>query len=267
MKDTSSQWFIPILLAAGAGLALWYYWIRVSEPDATPPPPAPPVAEAPAEVPRPLHPVETPPAEAEPPPTLVPLPPLNESDEYFKLELVGLFGASIEDILADSRMIERVVATIDNLPRSHVAERIRPVGRLDDAFAVDGQDGSGEFTISTDNYRRYDGLVDMVTATDLQAVTDVYRRFYPLFQKAYVELGYPDGYFNDRLVEVIDHLLETPSVGDPIALVRPHVLYEYRDPNLEALSSGQKLLLRMGDDHADRIRGTLRELRARVTAM
>jgi hypothetical protein len=46
MKDTSSQWFIPILLAAGAGLALWYYWIRVSEPDVTPPP-APPVAEAP----------------------------------------------------------------------------------------------------------------------------------------------------------------------------------------------------------------------------
>jgi hypothetical protein len=88
-----------------------------------------------------------------------------------------------------------------------------------------------------------------------------------LFQDAYVALGYPDGYFNDRLVEVIDHLLETPEVNDPIELVRPHVLYEYSDPNLEALSSGQKLLLRMGSDNAARIKGTLRELRVLVTAM
>lgn len=27
-----------------------------------------------------------------------------------------------------------------------------------------------------------------------------YVRLYPLFQKAYVELGYPNGYFNDRLI-------------------------------------------------------------------
>ena len=68
-------------------------------------------------------------------------------------------------------------------------------------------------------------------------------------------------------IEVIDHLLETPEVNDPIELVRPHVLYEYSDPNLEALSSGQKLLLRMGSDNAARIKGTLRELRVLVTAM
>jgi hypothetical protein len=266
MKKQSTQWFIPIVLAAGAGLALWYYWSQLQTapaPEAAAPQPA---AEAPAELPAPLHPM---PSRTEPEdrPELVPLPPLGESDEYFKLEVVSVFGDVIDDLLVESRLIERIVATVDNLPRDHVAERIRPVGRLSDPFIVDGQDGSGEFTISTSTYRRYDALVGIVTSANLQDVTDVYRRFYPLMQKAYVDLGYPDGYFNDRVVEVIDHLLETPQVTAPVELVRPHVLYEFRDPQLEALSSGQKLLIRMGNDNADALKRTLRELRAYVTTM
>lgn len=266
MKKQSSLWFIPIVLAAGAGLALWYYWSQLATTPA-PEPPAPlPAAETPAEISGPQHPM-SPRTEPEDRPELVPLPPLGESDEYFKLEVVGLFGDAIDDLLVESRLIERIVATIDNLPRDHIAERIRPVGRLADPFVVDGQDGSGEFTISTSNYRRYDALVGIVTSANLQDVADVYRRFYPLLQKAYVDLGYPDGYFNDRLVEVIDHLLETPQVTTPVELVRPHVLYEFRDPQLESLSSGQKLLIRMGNDNADAVKRTLRELRAYVTTM
>lgn len=265
MENKSSQWFIPAALAIGAAAALWYYWMRISEPEPEAPPPVA-VEEAPAELPGPLHPLEPAGGPTERP-DLVPLPPLGESDEYFKLEIVSIFGDTIEDMLAESGMIERVVATVDNLPRSHVAERIRPVGGLSDPFIVDGQDGSGEYTINTQNYRRYDALVELIANADLQQVADLYRRYYPLFQSAYVDLGYPDGYFNDRLVEVIDHLLETPDISDPVTLVRPHVLYEYRNPDLEALSSGQKLMLRMGNAHATRIKEQLRELRALVTAM
>jgi hypothetical protein len=267
MQHQSSQWFIPAVLAVAAGLALWYYWVNVSEPPpAAEPEPAPPT-EAPAEMPGPLHPVE-PIEEGTPEPRdLVPLPPLDQSDDYFKLEVSDVFGAAIEEMLADSRMIERVVATVDNLPRSHIAERIRPLSGLSDPFVVDSQDGSGAFFIDTTNYRRYDALVDMAMAADLDAVIELYRRYYPLFQDAYVELGYPQGYFNDRLVEVIDHLLETPDIGDPVPLVQPHVLYEYEDPDLEALSSGQKLLLRMGREHRDNLKGRLRELRDRVTTL
>ena len=79
-----------------------------------------------------------------------------------------------------------------------------------------------------------------------------------------MRLGYPNAYFNDRAVEVIDHLLETPTPDQPILLVRPHVLYEYADPELAALSSGQKLLLRMGAEHADKIKAVLRGLRVRI---
>jgi len=81
-----------------------------------------------------------------------------------------------------------------------------------------------------------------------------------------VRLGYPDGYFNDRAVAVIDQLLATPQPAEPVRLVRPHVLYEFADPKLEALSSGQKLLIRMGPDNAARVKTVLAELRTRIAS-
>ena len=264
MQRESTQWLIPAVLAIGAAGALWYYWTRVSRP--TPESlqsvaPAP-LAPQPEPLAGPRHPI--PAIERSDAPKLRPLPPLDESDEYFKMEIVDLYGRAVDDVLVVSGLIERLVATVDNLPRSHVAERIRPVGRLQGQFRIDGQDESGSFTLSRDNYRRYDILVGLVAAADMDQLVDTYHRFYPLFQKAYVDLGYPDGYFNDRLVEVIDHLLVTPESGGHVQLVRPHVLYEYEDPALESLSSGQKLLLRMGDDNAATIKQVLRELRERI---
>jgi hypothetical protein len=92
----------------------------------------------------------------------------------------------------------------------------------------------------------------------------IYRHYYPLFQQAYTDLGYPDGYFNNRLVEVIDHLLATPDVTGPIRLSQPGVLYEFADPSLEQLSAGQKLFLRMGSENAAALKLKLRELRREV---
>ena len=132
---------------------------------------------------------------------------------------------------------------------------------------VDGRDGDDEFTLNSYNYDRYDVLVGLLADADLAALADVYRRFYPLFQSAYVDLGYPDGYFNDRLVEVIDHLLETPDISGPVSLTRPHVLYEFADPELESLSSGQKLLLRMGAEHRSRVKQALKEFRDIATQL
>ncbi|MDA0681330.1 MAG: DUF3014 domain-containing protein [Proteobacteria bacterium] len=267
MQKRASQWLIPVILAVGAALALWYYWVSMSGPVLTPVDTLPPAAELPAEILRPLHPVDDVDPVELPATSLVPLPPLDKSDDYFKLEITDIFGDTIASMLVEAGIIQRVVATVDNLPRAHVSEKVRPVGRLAAPFLVDEQDGSGEYTVSVSNYQRYDQMISSLTKADMTAVAGLYRRFYPLFQRAYVDLGYPDGYFNDRLVEVIDHLLETPEVSGPIELVLPHVLYEYADPDLEALSSGQKLLLRLGPDHAGQVKVSLRELRMLVTTM
>jgi len=263
MNDDKFRWLIPILLVLVAAGALWYYSARVSQPQPAPAAmePAQPEVSEPSGPRYPL-PVEMP--EREIRPELKPLPALDESDSYFRLELTELFGGGIGVMLVQTGLIEKIVATIDNLPRNHVAERIRPLTGLPGPFAVDAQDGSGQYTLNPDNFKRYGDLVGRLDNADVDAIVGVYRRYYPLFQDAYVGLGYPDAYFNDRVVEVIDHLLDTPEVDVPIELVRPHVLYEYADPELEALSSGRKLLLRMGPENAARVRQVLREFRQRI---
>lgn len=268
MQRSSSEWLIPVVLAVAAAAALLFYWSRIST-DAPPPtqPASRPVAVEPASPPEPVHPVAPPVAVADEQAELVPLPSLDQSDEYFKLGLTDVFGDPVAEMLVESGVIEKIVATIDNLPRAQVAEKIRPIGPVVDGFRAEGQDDSGEYFISDTNYERYELAVDMVSEANLKALTDLYRRFYPLFQSAYENLGYPDAYFNDRLVEVIDHLLETPNVQGPIALVRPHVLYVYADESLENLSSGQKMIIRMGTVNADKTKHALGELRKMVTAL
>ena len=100
---------------------------------------------------------------------------------------------------------------------------------------------------------------------DSEALVAAYVQYYPLFQEAFQELGYPSGYFNDRLVEVIDHLLATPDIDEPILLHKPKVVYQYSDPQLELLSAGQKIMLRIGSDNAVIIKQKLAEIRQAVS--
>ena len=90
----------------------------------------------------------------------------------------------------------------------------------------------------------------------------LYFHYYPLFQQAYQDLGYPNGYFNDRLIETIDNLLATPDVKGDVALSTPQRDVPYADPALESLSAGQKLMLRMGLKNDAAVKAKLRELRA-----
>lgn len=253
------------LIAAIAALAgaYWYFLADV------PPAPEIPVAPQPEKVEEqkdagPQHPVATPESRASDDRNLVPLPALDDSDGYFLLALVDIFGPDVRQVMVSEALIDKFVTTVDNLPRTHIAEKIRPVGRLPDRFVVETIGSGDTFLLSADNYGRYDSLVYLLETADLEFLVATYRRFYPLLQESYRRLGYPKGYFNDRVVEVIDHLLTTPEPSEPIRLVRPHVLYEYADADLAALSSGQKLLLRMGPGHRATIKRILSDLRALV---
>lgn len=266
MHDRGSTWLIPVLLTGAAAAGLWYYWQQTNPdpmvPDAAIAEPAP-VTEEPKTI-GPRYPMPQATPRRTDPANLMELPALDQSDEYFKLDMAALFGDGMSALLADTAVIAKIVATVDNLPRNHVAERIRPIGGVIGPYLTDGQDGSGLYTINAANYQRYDFLANLLANADLVTLVEIYRRFYPLFQEAYEDLGFPQAYFNDRVIEVIDHLLETPDVQEPVELVRPHVLFQYADPDLEALSSGQKLLLRIGNHHAVRVKQFLEEVRALI---
>ena len=177
--------------------------------------------------------------------------------------LASLFkGNKLPEFVQPMNLIRNVVATIDNLPRSKVAPRLMPVQPTPGALST--TNAGDNLVIAPDNSARYAPVVALVHAIDTKQLVAIYVRFYPLFQQAYRELGYPDGYFNDRLVAVIDHLIATPDVKPPIALVQPKVLYQYADPDLEALSAGQKAMIRVGSDNAAVLKAKLREIRYRV---
>jgi hypothetical protein len=266
MRQSNNIWLIVLLVTAAAAGGLWYYWQELTQPvveTVALPPGDRTVTTAPRS--GPIHPLELSAPSSEDR-ELVPLPPLDDLDAYLKLELVAIFGDALDELLANEMLIDRFVATIDNLPRSHVSERIRPIGKIAGTFTVDSNKDDDALVLSPSNFERYTFLVDMLQFADVDSVVDAYRRYYPLFQKSYVALGYPNGYFNDRVIEVIDHLLATPTPQGPIRLARPHVLYEYADAELEALSSGQKILLRMGDEQAGTLRRVLSDFRERIAS-
>ncbi|HEY2629705.1 MAG TPA: DUF3014 domain-containing protein, partial [Usitatibacter sp.] len=143
-----------------------------------------------------------------------------------------------------------------------LAMRVSPVRAVTGTFKTTVQDDA----IAPANDARYAPYVDALDATDPATVVATYLRMYPLFQQAYVDLGFPDGYFNDRLIQVIDHLLDAPDLKAPVKLVSPRVLYLYADPDLESRSSGQKILMRMGAANEARVKAKLRAYRKELVA-
>jgi hypothetical protein len=224
------------------------------------PPPPKPVAAAPVQPaePPPEPAVKHPLAEN---PTQEPLPSLNESDEPMQNALAGLIGKeSVEQFVVSKDLVRHIVVSVDNLTTEKVAERIRPMKPVPGKFAVRGSEDAP--VLDPANYERYKALVQLFSSMDTQQLVATYTRYYPLFQESYESLGHPPEYFNDRLIEVVDHLLATPEVEGRIALARPNVQYEFADPKLESRSAGQKALIRMGSDNARTVKDKLRELRS-----
>jgi len=191
---------------------------------------------------------------------------LEQSDAKLLDAVAGVAGwrSSMLRLLLPKDLIRHIVATVDALPREKLSLQVLPTRPVPGLFQVNGP-ATGA-VIAPSNARRYEPYVQALTALDTAQLAGVYRHFYPLFQQAYRELGYPQGYFNDRLVEVIDELLEAPDPKAPVAVAAPRAMFHYTDPDLEALSSGQKILVRVGPANESAIKAKLRDLRQAVSA-
>lgn len=265
---------LAVLACAAAAGAAWWFWLRPAETPAAPPPvaaapptpaPAPPLPEASG----PQNPMDA----LAPPDTA--LPALAESDARVTELLAELLGRDkVASFLVTEGFVRRVVATVDNLGRAQAPSRMWPVQSMPQRFAVEGA-SEAQMVIAPANAARYGAFLSFAEAVPLAPAVALYARLYPLFQQAYEELGYPKRYFNDRLVAVLDHLLLAPEPQGPLRVkltpvntevpnLRPWVRYEFVDPALESLSSGQKILVRMGPANEARAKALIRDLRKRV---
>lgn len=260
---------IGIVLAAAVAGGGWWFWQRAKAPAEVPAEPE--VATVEPELVQPENP---PPIEhllepAPAAPTDAPLPA--DPDQAARAALDRLFGGALSDWLVTEQLARRLVATIDNLPRNTRIEPLRPLRPPSTPFMVnrelvDSTSGAERIEVAPENFARYDSLVANLAAVDAAAAAASYRRLYPQLQAAYEDIGYPGRYFNDRVVAVIDHLLATPEPTAPLLLERPKAMYTYSDAALEALSPGQKLLLRIGPAHARTVKQKLREIRTHIAA-
>lgn len=220
-------------------------------------------APTPSKQPQPISPSQAPRST----PTPVSLPPLDQSDAVLLQDAKPLFGSrGLPEFLIPDALIEHLVVTVENLDGNPIRMSYRPTKHVPGQPASRRTNGDEAVIYLTEaNTRRYTPYVDALDRLNPAQTARLYQRYYPLFQQAYKNLGYPNGYFNDRLVAIIDHLLATPTVEYPIQVVQPKVLYEFADPALEDLSWGQKTLIRTGPSHMATIKRFLKAFRREIT--
>ena len=244
--ENLGRWILGgvVLLAIAAGI--WFWQKRESAASRQPAPP-PPVAAEPAI----KNPIVTP-DDIDP----------NLSATEQVATLIGT--PRFEAMFVPDEFVRKLVATVDALARDDVAARMNPAKPPGGSFVAEGEGDS--LVLGAANFARYTPWIELVESLDADETVALYRRLYPQLQKAYEDLGRPDGYFNDRVVEVIDHLLAAPPAPATIALAQPSVYYVFANPALEAESAGRKLLLRMGPGNAARVKAKLKEIRDRIAA-
>ena len=248
-----------VLLFAGAA---WYSFMKPTDPVHELPPPVIAPAPTATEEPAPFQPdpaVVYPEPESVPVTPPVPLPVLNESDAEVMQDLGEIAGADpLTQYLVTDQVISRVVSSIDSLTSRQVPVHINPIRPAEDSLLVDKEGES--VVLSAQNFARYDGYVALLQSTDTDSLVTFYRRYYPLFQQAWEENG-GLGSFENRMLEVIDDLLETPDVPGPVYLTKPEAVYLFEDPELETMTAGQKVLVRMGSVNASVVKEKLTEIK------
>jgi Protein of unknown function (DUF3014) len=259
-RDKAIWWSAGIVLAGAVAIGVYYrFYSQPAAPEQAPVV-APHAAASASSEPAIQHPL---PEGVQNGADATALPALNESDSLVHDSLAGLVGSRpVEQFLVPENIVRHLVVTIDNLPRKKVAVDLRPIKPTAGQTVITSQ---GDITTLSDaNFARYAPFMKLVQSTDVKTLATIYFRLYPLFQQAYEDLGYPGKYFNDRLVEVIDHLLEAPDVQGPIELVQPKVFYQYADESIEDRSAGQKLMIRMGPANEKVIKAKLRDFREEI---
>jgi len=193
-----------------------------------------------------------------------PLPTLFESDPEVTQALADIAGAdALAEYLVMDQVVSRAVASIDSLTSRQVPVHINPIKPADAKFLTETE---GErLVLSPQNFARYDGYVSLLQSMDTGSLLTFYERYSPLFQQAWEENG-GTGSFSDRLLIVIDDLLETPDVAGPVYLTQYEAVYLFEIPELEAMTAGQKVLVRMGSANASVVKEKLIEFRAQLKA-
>lgn len=271
--------WIPAIFIMLAIVVALYFWLKSEEPQIESPAVSEPQLPEQVGPPKIQFPVPVVPVESVP----VEIPSAGSSEQVEEIEKTPPELATPElpieeqftflfdwreygQLFLTEALINHFVVTVDNMTGPKLPQKFAftqpPAGK----FMVQ-KDAEDSQYLDPKNYDRYTKFVQFAEAADVKKFVTFYVKHYPVFQSAYEELGYPDRYFNDRFVEVIDHVLTTPDVREPLKLDQPKVYYTFVDPKLEALSAGQKILIRIGPGNAAKVKVKLLKLRQALATL
>ncbi|MCC5888665.1 MAG: DUF3014 domain-containing protein [Gammaproteobacteria bacterium] len=251
---------VAIVIAVIAGAMFFSGPDEPPEPRPVPVIPEPPPAPPPPPRPEPQVVVDWEEAEPEPEPEPIVLPPLNESDRFIREQAEVLTDdGSIERVLATDELLRKFVVVVENLAEGNVTRDPVAFMAPRESFSVIRRNDTPY--LNPQSYRRYDRLAGVAAALQPSQTVALLRLSEPLLQDAYAELGMQDVDVQDRLRRAVDLLIATPVVTGEVELRQPAVMFEFADPELEALLPAQKQLIRMGPDNQRKVQAKLREIR------
>lgn len=271
-RKSSSTTMIVIVVLALIAVAATFFYLRDDAPaaaqSATKPVAAAPQTMASSSTASAAPMIEyTPP---QPAAEVEPLPALNDSDSSVLAALQQLHGEGLLQLLVPQEVLRKFVLAVNNVAEGKVIHEYRPVVSPTPPFIaetfsvmVEGTAADQE-RVSPKNFQRYEAYVTTLSLIDSDAAVAVYRRFYPLLEEAFRELGLKKPNFHSVLIAAIDNVLAAPDARGELLLVHPKVFYQFADPALETLPQTHKLMLRMGPENARSVKASLRQLRARL---
>ncbi|MFW6124182.1 MAG: DUF3014 domain-containing protein [Acidobacteriota bacterium] len=183
---------------------------------------------------------------------------LEESDEFIR-DIVREISSDpqISEWMKIDHIIKKFVAAVDNIanglsPRKQI-EFFEPKGEF-----LAKKKGE-KYIIDEDSYKRYNPVANAFNSIKTKDTVKLYRRYEPLIQEAYKELGYPENDFNVTLNRAIKELLAVPVIEGDIVLISKLKSFELEDSELEEMSQAQKHLFRMGPENIKKVQQKLRE--------
>ncbi|GAA6205487.1 DUF3014 domain-containing protein [Thalassotalea sp. SU-HH00458] len=195
------------------------------------------------------------------------LPTLDESDAWLEEKLPTItWRKELLKLVIDDDMIRRFVVFTDNFSQGILAYEHSPLIKPTSPFSGREINENGNVIIKWDDTssRRFSLYVDLLRSVDSETLVSWYFELKPLVDEAYQELGYPEEDFTDILQDAITKVLDMEIPKEQIELVRPSVMYQFKDEDIERLDDAEKLMLRLGKENLLVIKSVLLEISEKI---
>jgi len=195
-------------------------------------------------------------------PKIPPAPVVTEEtgDRYARESIDAANGGkALAQFVAGDYVVERAVAIIDALRRGEVPYKLLPVGKPSTTFPI--SDDGLRVTLDAAGFSRYDGFAQWVGGLDTTALVSLLNDYEMIATQALTRMGVSDFDIRSAVLAATTQILSTPQVAVDAELMRREANWVYMDSELEALSSLQKQVLRMGPENADIVQQKARDIR------